>query len=185
MLVLKPCFHPDCNGFSYTDKTGTYNATTNPEGYGSENGVTGPDDFDTYSLSVWLPGQDPNSPAQAVLDLLPAPEPNAQGFYTWEFTLSDLGVSEIPYGFARMEITGVKDGDTFTATSGPLFLGDIPDKVNKAMLKFDPSCPCKKGCQNPIELFSALQAVKCGGVCDAEATERILKYIDNNIKNCC
>jgi hypothetical protein len=185
-LVLKPCFQETCTGFRFIDRTGLYNAETNPGGYSEEvNDVSGPGDFDTYFLSVWLPGQDPEGDPQAVLNLLPPPEPDENDHYTWDFTFEDLGVTSIPSGFAYMEVRGVKDGDEYDASSGPLFTALTQAKVDTAMKSYNPTSPCANGCQDAGAFFMMLSTVQCNGVCDADKSQSILDYIDNNIKNCC
>jgi hypothetical protein len=185
-LILKPCFQETCNGFTYIDKTGPYDATTNPGGYGSINDVESPEDFDGgYTISVWLPGQDPENPAQVVLNLFPIPEPDSNGFYTWEFTFADLNTPSIPYGFARMEVLGVSEGQEYEVTVGPLFTNTIEAKVDAAMKSYDPTSPCANGCQDAGKFFMMLTTVQCNGVCESDKAESILQYIDTNIKNCC
>jgi hypothetical protein len=185
-LILNPCFQETCEGFTYIDKTGPYDATDNPGGYGEPNDVESPEDFDGgYTISVWLPGQDPEDDPQAVLDLFPIPEPDENGFYTWGFTFADLGVETIPVGFARMEVLGVSEGEDYEATAGPLFLSTIEAQVDKAMKSYDPTSPCANGCQDAGKFFMMLTTAQCNGVCDADKATSILQYIDNNIKNCC
>jgi hypothetical protein len=184
-LVLKPCFQETCDGVTFTDKTGFY-SPSNLTGYGFPNEVASPLDFDGgYTIKVWLPGQDPNNPPQAILNLFPIPEPDDNGFYTWSFTYADLNTPSIPSGFARMEVVGIKLGEEYEATAGPLFTLQTQKKVDEAMKKYDPTSPCAKGCQDPGKFFMMLTTVQCNGVCDGDKAESILKYIDTNIKNCC
>ena len=185
MLVLKPCFQETCSGVTYIDRTGPYDVTTNATGYGEPNDVTGPGDFSAYTLSVWLPGQDPEGDPQVVLNLLPPPAPDSSGFYSWSFTFEDLGVTSIPSGFAYMEVRGVFEGDEYDASAGPLFVAPTRAKVDAAMKRYDPTTPCRKGCEDPAKFFMMLTSVECDGVCDQEKSESILDYIDNNIKLCC
>jgi len=185
-LKLKPCFIETCSGFTYIDKTGPYDASTNPTGYGPQNDVASPEDFDGgYTIRVWLPGQSPDNPPQATLNLFPIPAPDANGFYTWEFTLADINAPSIPSGFARMEVVGISEGQEYEATAGPLFTLATQALVDKAMKPYDPSSPCANGCQDAGRFFMMLTTIQCDGVCDAEKTEGIIKYINDNIKNCC
>jgi len=184
-LILKPCFQETCNGFTFIDKTGPY-SSSNLSGYGEPNDVESPEDFDGgYTISVWLPGQDPENPAQVVLNLFPIPEPDEDGFYTWDFTLAELGTPSIPSGFARMEVVGIYEGTEYEATAGPLFTNATQAKVDQAMKSYDPTSPCANGCQDAGKFFMMLTTVQCDGVCSQEKSESILQYIDNNIKNCC
>ena len=185
-LILNPCFQETCGGIRYIDQTGTYNAETRPNGYGAANDVESPEDFDGgYTLSVWLPGQDPENPAQVVLNLFPIPEPDDDGFYTWEFTFADLNTPSIPSGFARMEVVGIYEGTEYEATAGPLFTNLTQAKVDEAMKSYDPTSACANGCQDAGKFFMMLTTVQCDGVCSQEKSESILQYIDTNIKNCC
>jgi len=49
-LILQGCLAQTCDGLSFSDITGLYNAVDNAGGYGSENGVTGAADLDSYVL---------------------------------------------------------------------------------------------------------------------------------------
>jgi hypothetical protein len=185
-LKLKPCFIETCSGVTYIDKTGPYDASTNPGGYGPENDVESPEDFtEGYTIAVWLPGQSADNPPQVTLDLFPIPEADANGFYTWEFTLADLNTPSISSGFARMEVIAATETEVYEETVGPLFTLATQAKVDKAMKSYDPTSPCANGCQDAGKFFMMLTTVQCDGVCSQEKSESILQYIDTNIKNCC
>jgi len=184
-LQLNPCPKETCNGFLFTDKTGLYNDPDNLTGYGEANDVTGPDDFDTYSLRVWQPKSDLTAPPLATLNLLPAPAPNDDYYFEWEFFAEDIGLKVIPSGVWYFEVEGVKDDITYSRSFYAIFTEQVNEKLSPALAKTDPTSPCKSGCESAYDLWMALKAVECDGVCDIEKAQRVIDYVNNNIKNCC
>lgn len=170
------------------DTTGAY-SVSNPGGYGPENGVTGPTDFDTYTLTLWAPGLDPSTDTPtAVINLIDPPPtgPDDEGAYSWEFTLSQLGVASVADGIWYGEAVGVKDGDTYAADPFmPVFTRALRDQLSTRLATYDPSCGCSDGCEDPLELWMALKSVTCEAYCSREQTQRILTDLQHRIPNCC
>ncbi len=187
MLELKIRAQETCEGFTLTDCTGTYNASTNPTGYGGFNGVLDPFDLDAYSLEVRYPNVEQTDPASYTYDLktLPTPLPDANGYYTWAFTKTMLGVATITSGVYNFTVIGVKGVATYMADAQNIFVNDIQSVIDKKMLGWDPLCECKDGCENPADLFVELVTVKCGGVCDADKAQDIIEELYNKSKLCC
>jgi len=187
MLKLETCVSEDCDGIAFTDHTGLYDVDDNPSGYGGPNVITGPLDFDSYIVRAWRPGtQPPDDPFTFEVDLRNAtPVVNDDDQTKWEFTLAELGLTEVVSGHWYFEWIGTKDGVEYTSTNGPLFTKELEGKLSKLMVKVDPACPCKKGCTDPTVLFSLLSFVKCYGGCSGEHSTNILDYIRSNLKTCC
>jgi len=174
-----------CNGFDLVDHTGAYDATENPGGYGPENGVAGPEDFTTDTLSVWAPGMDLSGEPLKVLSLKPVPEPDEDGCYTWSFTASDLGVPSIKSGVWYLRRDADTGSLTFRADVQPIFTDDVWEKLKPKVDAVDPTCGCGSGCTNPYDLFVALRTVQCSGLCDLKKAQRVIDWIYSQLKSCC
>jgi hypothetical protein len=187
-LQLKGCLRQDCAGISLFDTTGEY-SVDNTTGYGAQNGVTGPTDFDTYRLRIWAPDLDPSTDdPTATIDLIDPPPtgPDDEGAYRWEFTLEQLGLTEVVDGVWYAEAVGVKDGDIYEMPPlMPIFTMAMRDDLKERLLKFDPSSSCKKGCESPLELWMMLKTVTCSGFCSIEQTKRVIDYLKSRIPQCC
>lgn len=187
-LQLRGCLRQDCEGVTLFDTTGAY-SVENAGGYGPENDVTGPEDFDTYTLRVWSPDLNPSSddPIATVNLLDPAPVgPDDDGAYRWDIPLSSLGVAEIVPGVWYAEVVGVKDGDIYEMPPlMPIFTKQLFDGLKDKLLKYDPTAGCKKGCEDPTELWMMLKTVTCSGFCSVEQTKRVIGYLKTKIPQCC
>lgn len=189
-LQLKGCLSQTCDGLSYEDATGTYNALTNEGGYGVANGVTGPADFDTYTLSLWTPDNDyyADTPTPSItLDLLEdVPTPDASGFYTWEYLLSQLeGITAIGDGTWYWEVLGVKDDVEYRVQGFALFINDLRSGIYAKLKSWDPSCPCKTGCQDIGDLYSKFLVLECWGACDGVNANKVIRWLTSKLKTCC
>lgn len=186
MLTLEACVIEDCDGLTYKDVTGPYATPGNPGGYGVPNDITGPSDFDTYTLSVWLPGSDTSGTADFVYDLLEnVPAPDSDGFYSWAFTAEDLGLSVMTSGVYTFTATGTSGQSIFMDDVQKIFVKDVKSKViDPAMKSYDPMCGCKEGCVDPTLLFAQFLTVTCDGVCDAAKSQSIINYLYTQ-QDCC
>ena len=183
-LELQSRLCEGCDVINFVDTTGAY-SVDNPTGYGVQNGVTDPADFDTYILEIWFPESDRNGPADYTLDLLTVvPQPDADNHYTWLITQTMLGVSPIVSGIYYARATGVKAGLTYISDAEKIFLGDLRSKVDAAMNDFDPTCPCKKGCTDRAKMYAEFLAL-CNGVCDPKKTTALISALYSKTKNCC
>jgi len=187
-LQITGCLREDCAGLTLFDTTGPY-SVSNSGGYGPENGVTGPLDFDTYAMSVWSPDLDPSTDDPiAVLNLkVPPPSgPDDEGAYSWEFTLAQLGVSSIEPGVWYAEVVGVKDGDIYEMNPlMPIFTREFNEDLKQRLLTYNVVGGCKKGCSDPLELWMAVQTLKCGGFCSVEKSRRVVADINSRLPLCC
>lgn len=193
-LALKGCPKQTCEGLDYIDRTGTYDAVTNPGGYGPPNGVDDPSAFDTYTLTIWRWDiAEPSSTNYTVqlnlLTDLPVVDPDT-GFYHWEFTLEQLGLSAIDSGAWYFEAKGVKDGDEYIVAAYPYFTDQMWDMLKPKMLALDLGCACPKGCEDPVRLFGILGLVRgcnprCVIACSLAEARRIFAYLRVAITNCC
>lgn len=184
MLDLKICFRETCDGIVLVDRTGLYNATTNPGGYGAPN-VVSPSLFDTYTLSIWGAGVDPSNPPLYTLNLLlNIPTPTLEGYYEWEILALDMGVTAIQSGIWYAEVAAFEGGNLYTADSSPIFVKDVKKKiVDPLMEKADPGKVCKS-CDGKYDVFSVYQLVACNGVCSAEKTKSLIDWLYSQ-KSCC
>jgi len=188
-LQLKGCLSQSCDGFSYKDITGPYNADTNNTGYGSPNEVDGPSDFSSYELRIWDPTNNYYSDtpvATATLDLLDdVPTPDSEGFYTWDFTAADIDLTAINDGVWFWEVVGIKDDIEYPAQGFALFINTLRGNIDTKLKTWDPTCPCKKGCQDPGELYAQFLVLECGGVCDPAGAADVIKWLTAKLKLCC
>lgn len=187
-LVLNPCIVEECDGISYHDKTRDYNAESNPNGYGPENGVDDPSAFDTYVFNYWDASLDPATDDPTfTFDLLSdVPAQSADEDYDWsKFTFEQMGVSSTAQGIAYFEVVATKDGDEYRSDFTALLVQDLTAAVAEKMKPWKPGCKCADGCLPAIRLAEAMDAVKCGWTCDEDAAKDIIKWIKTNINTCC
>jgi hypothetical protein len=184
MLDLRICFRETCDGIVLVDRTGLYNATTNPGGYGVQN-ETSPAAFTTYVLSIWGVGVDPSEPPLYTLDLLsPLPTPDSDGYYEWEISALDMGVTAIQSGVWYAEVNASTAITQYAADNSPPFTLDVKKKiVDPVMEKLDPLKKCSD-CGGKYDVFSAYQTIACNGVCSAEQTTNIINWLYSQ-KPCC
>jgi hypothetical protein len=187
MLELTASTCEVCDGFQFTDTTGLYDAVDNPTGYGGFNGVTGPFDFDTYSLQVWFPSSDTTGAADYTYDLLtlPQPQPDADDHYTWSFTKAMLGLDNMTSGVWTFTATGTKGAAVYVVDVQCIFVLDINGRLSAKLKDYDPECGCKKGCEDPLELFVQMTTVACGGTCDLADAQYIIDDTYQRVTQCC
>lgn len=186
-LVLKPCIVTECDGLSYHDKTRDY-SVENTTGYGVENGVTDPSDFDTYTLSYWAANLDPNeSDPTFTFDLLSnVPAQSSDEDYDWEaWTFAQMGVTSIEQGIAYFEVVGTKDGDEYRADFTALFIDDLAAEVAEKMKSWKPGTKSQGNCIPVPRMAEAIDMVRCGWTCDPDQAEDIIKWIKANINSIC
>lgn len=176
MLQLKARSCETCDGFTFTDKTGAYDITDNPTGYGAANTVLQPSSFDSYTLSVWQPNSDLSGDPDYEVDLLTLtyPTPDADFFFSWPITMTMMGIDSMPSGVWTMTARGVDGSTTYRVDVQCIFLEDIEAEIDQLMLRWDPKCGCKKGCPSAPGAFMQLMTIKCGGVCDRDATSALV-----------
>lgn len=187
-LELRGCLSQACDGITLFDTTGDYSVDS-PGGYGPENGVTGPLDFDTYTLRIWAPDLDPSADdPTATIDLKdPAPVgPDDDGNYRWDISLAELGLTSVEDGVWYAEAVGVKDGDIYEMPPlMPIFTMGLRDDLKERLLAFNPSSSCKQGCENPLELWMMLKTVTCSGFCSIEQTKQVIAELKSKLPLCC
>ena len=186
-LQLKACARQGCEALTYLDTTGTY-SEDNTTGYGTENGIESPADFDTYTLSVWAPGLDPETqdPTATINLLTNLPTPDSHGYYSWVLTPAILNVSVIEDGVWYMEARGNTTVDEYTVAIDVVVTANVAEEIKAKMLKWKPGCKgCNKGCEDPSKLYMALQVLCNGGVCSSEKSAEIIKWLKAAAKSCC
>lgn len=186
MLELRVESCEGCDQFAFNDLTGTYDPDTNPTGYGTENGVTSPAAFDTYTLSVWYPQSDTSGDPDFTYDLLEdLPTPDSDGYYQWEITAASMGLTALKSGVYTMTATGILGIATYMADAQTIFVRDLKKTViDPMMLDFDPSCGCKPGCEDPSIVFAQYLTVACAGICDAVKAQRTITDLYTK-QSCC
>jgi len=188
-LILQGCLAQTCDGLSFSDITGLYNAVDNAGGYGSENGVTGAADLDSYVLRIWdSPDSyyaNPSVPV-ATLDLLESvPSPDSSYHYTWSYTAEELGLTFNDGGSWYWEVLGIKDADEYFAQGNAFFLNALETRINAKMKSWDPTCPCKKGCADVGELYAKFFVLKCFGTCNIAEANDVIAWLNSQLKTCC
>lgn len=187
-LQLKACIHQECDGIEFSDTTKEYDAEDNTGGYGGPNVITGPSDFDTYTLTFWDAALDPSvDTPTAVIDLLlNVPTQAADETYTWPtYTFEDLGVTSISDGVAYFEVVGVKDGDEYRNDFTATFTKTLYDTLKVKMAAWRPGTQQKQGCLPVQDLWNALMDVRCGAVCSKEQATNIIQWLNANLNNIC
>jgi len=186
-LVIVPCIVEECDGLSFHDKTRDY-SPTNLTGYGAENGVTGPADFDSYTFNYWAANLDPavDDPTFTYDLLLNVPVQSSDEDYDWPtFTFEQMGVSSLEQGIAYFEVVGIKDGDEYRADFTALLIGDLVAEVASKMKGWKPGTKSQTGCIPVARMAEAIDMVRCGWTCDPEAAKDIIKWIKANINSVC
>lgn len=183
-LVISSC--EGCLEFSFTDETGEYADPGNLTGYGVENGVTGPSDFSSYVLEIRYPGTAMSSSPDATYNLLTSvPTPDSDYHFTWTITAADLGLTKFVSGVYTFTARGILADATYLADFQCIFINDLQEEVDAMMLEYDPTCPCKEGCDSPADLFAEFLTVKCGGICDAVKAQSIITSLYQQVPSCC
>lgn len=178
-LSISTC--ESCESFTFTDQTGLYDATTNPGGYGTENGVLDPSAFDTYVLEIRYPGTPITSDPDATYDLLAdVPVIDSADDYVWTITIADLGLTKLVSGVWTFTAVGTLAGNSYIADSQCIFKNDLQEVIDTAMLNWDPTCACAPGCDSLATLYTEFVTVVCGGKCDRVATQSIITSLYAN-----
>lgn len=185
-LEIKGAVSEGCLELSYTDRTGLYNNPGNITGYGSENGVTGPAAFDTYTLKVWYPESDLTADPDFTYDLQTAiPTPDSDDYYTWEITVAEMGLTKLISGVYTFMATGTLGQSVYIADVVKYFTRDLKLVIDQTMVEWDPTCGCSDGCEDPSEVYAAYLTVSCDGVCSAQKAQEIITALYDRSANCC
>jgi hypothetical protein len=191
-LTVKSCviLSDDCTSIYFFDKTGIYNASTNPTGYGAPNPAIG--DFASATLSVTIAGATTPIVVNVFADL---PSNNVDAAY--ELTAAACGLTVFPDGLTRVTYTIVTKIDvTYTTTQLFLVDCDIECCIEKKKLEIakDPdSCGCGCGDKKILNmlyleaLLEAAQAATCCG--DVKSVNDIVSILktkcsSTNCSNC-
>ncbi len=187
MLVIKACIHEECDGLTFVDTTRDY-SVDNLTGYGAENGVTDPSDFDSYTFNYWAANLDPatDAPTFTYNLLLNVPTQSTNEDYQWPtFTFEQMGVSSTEQGIAYFEVVGIKDGDEYRCDFTALLIQDLEAEVREKMKGWKPGTKSATGCIPVARMAEAIDMVKCGWTCDPDQAEDIIKWIKANINSIC
>lgn len=184
-MSMSVCEH--CEEIVVSDTTGAYNATTNPGGYGGPGAPADPDDFTSMVLGVWYPGSDQTGDPDFTLNLLPAPSPDSDGYYSWTIAAADLPADFFVSGIWYLRITAVYSGTTYYADVTSLFVKHMDGIIDTAMNKAHPGCSCgKDGQVTPYDLLDVWTAAKkhacCGDWIDAQKN---VNWLYRNYKSIC
>jgi len=190
-LELKGCTSQLCDGFEYIDTTKLY-SLTNLGGYGPENGIEDPSEFDTYTLSLWSPQADPATDEPTFeLDLLAnVPVIDDDEDYVWTYSLESLGVTSLKSGWWYFRTLATKDGDSYEVNAYALFTQDLRNLLAPFLKDVDPDKVCAKGCSDPLRLKALLDIVDpcnhcaCANVCDMDKTTKIIDYLYSKLPGC-
>ena len=187
-LTLKGCLEEGCNTLSFIDTTGNYNVINNPGGYGAENGVAGPADFDSYNISFWDPTKDyyTDEPTVTINLQSAVPTQAEDGSYTWVFTAAQLGVTTVSDGFWYYEAVAKDTTYEYTVQGAVMVLYNLDQLMQAKALKWKPGCgTCKGGCDSISKLLMDFLVLKCGGTCDIEGAKKAITYLRNKVATCC
>lgn len=185
-LILSISTCEGCDEFTFTDSTGLYSDPENLSGYGTENGISSPSDFTSYILEIRYPGTPITADPDATYDLLAdVPPIDPDDDYVWTITAADIGLTKFVSGVYTFTARGVLAGNTYLADAQCIFKNDLQGLIDTAMLDWDPTCPCKAGCEGLDTLYTQFLTVVCGGKCDPVATQSIINSQYHNLPcNC-
>ena len=161
----------ECGDFILTDITGSYNASGNPEGYGTPNpafGVTTP-----YTAAFYRPKE---AAPVFTLDLnADPPMDDEDGYYRYVVPKASLGIleGEPPSGIWRIAITfGTAKEDLMVFADA-----DIKAKIGKCIC-----CASPKNSMLMLDLISAKELCKCFKYDDSQ---RLVDQLYRDTKTCC
>ncbi len=178
---LKQCvIQNGCEGFYFIEKTGAYDVSLNPTGWGVPNPLI--NQVSIATLSVLYAG----ATVPVVIDVLgPLPTTNVDGYY--EVTAAALGLTEMPAGITRVTYSITLVADTYTSTSLVLFDCEFDCCVAEKMIEAAQSVvngDCCNDCTND-KVWNALfaeavlegaRAATCSGLVDAANTD--IEYLE-------
>lgn len=174
-LQLRIAVREGCDGIEFIDRTGAYDPVDNPNGYGPENDVEGPQDFTSYTLKIWAPKLNPSTdtPTYTQNLLLNVPVPDDNDHYTWQ-----TAQASVPSGVWYIQAIGTTEIASYSAGISAIMTQDVKrEVVDPAMLDYDPSCGCQDGCADPLLLFTILLAVKKNGICDLAKAQKQIDWL--------
>ena len=61
----------------------------------------------------------------------------------------------------------------------------VTNMLRRLLKDYDPECGCKKGCEDPLELFVQMTTVACGGTCDLADAQYIIDDTYQRVTQCC
>lgn len=179
------CEH--CEKLVFSDITGGYDATTNPDGYGGGSNPASPSAFTSYTLKVWAQGVSTNGAPTYTLDLLAnLPTQDANGHYNYDITLAQLGVDYIRSGIWNFEVTAVWNGSVIIVPMASFMVGHLDGIIDGEMLKVDLACACKEDCLSIVDMSSLWESVKSAACCGQAAwADKSAQWLYVNYKKCC
>lgn len=184
-LVFKACavVASDCSSIYLFDKTGAYNALTNPGGYGSPNTPIG--DVTTTVISILYAGATVAvNVSPTAFPSLPSSNPDA----AYQILPSMIGLSSFPSGITQIDysISGISGSTPFSYNYSLKILIDCEyrcciDKKNKEMaLKIaNGNCGCSSDSfMKTLALSTVLDAAHAAVCCGNETeANTLLSYI--------
>lgn len=197
---LKTVICEGCKRITFYDVTKPYNASTNPGGYGQSGLPANPNQFQTYTLQVWAPGQDRNGDPSYTVNLLGSPLVAAVGpcascesgcaedTYPMVITAESLGLTTFVSGAWRFITTATYIlPDTTTATYthqvDTALIQDIKDLVKNAVLGVNvENGDWAKAGNLMNRLEAACYAAGCGQLEHATA---LVDWLYDNYRTCC
>lgn len=178
----------DCTSIYFFDKTGAYNVTSNPTGYGAPNYAIG--DFTVATLSVLTAGATTPTVINAYSSL---PSSNVNAAY--EITLAALGLTELPSGLTRVTYRVAGSAGTpavaFAYTTTKLFLVDCEyrcciDKKRRDLAQDPADCSCTDKRVSDLlyaeAMLEAAQAATCCG--DAASATAAIAILETLCSDC-
>lgn len=162
----------ECGNFTFTEATGLYNYNDNAGGYGAPN-----DDFgetEPYTAAFIPPGE---TAAVYTIDLLDdTPDPDTTtGYYEWEVTPADLGLTVITSGIWTVRITlGTNVTDIKV-----LARSDLRRKIQ--------DCACGSSCEAKTAkklLIDLEAAAVLGSQYQFAKAQKMIDELYEDVKNC-
>lgn len=175
-LKIKACIAENCKSIDFYEKTGIYDAGTNPGGYGAPNWTVGA--AISAVVKIYLPGSDllPVSSPSATIDLFGPPFPTSDVDLSASILNTDVGLGlndTFPDGITRIRYEA-----RFTQVGPPA--QDTTYAVDSLILV---SC----GAQCCIDkMFAALDPCNCS--CEMPAYKKAMRarnFLVAAIKNAC
>lgn len=193
-MALQPTFtiKPSCNydQLIFQETTGTYDASSNPGGYGAPNDDTG--DVTATSLAIT---DELNTVTFDAITTISASKTNGITYIpltSLEVSSVDKYSTALTDGLFTVTYTVSVGATSYTYTVKILVLPDTWCKLNSAMVRMiDPTCHCiNSGYKdNWLEAFSRLMALEGDAICGdltsfTQTYTKLNTYLDNLKCNC-
>lgn len=182
MFQPKISITSDCEKIIVSDITRSYDANTNPGGWGAPNPVRA--SVTSITLQVFKPGTTDSGTPSSTHDLLTdAPPVDVNGDYNYELLAADLNVATITSGVWRFRVVIDDGGTEYIVNEYGILYAEIAQLVNGVFKNLDPHRLEEAENIGCLDMWLLLQAAICG--CEMDHADRIIAWLYNHYQDCC